>query len=899
MISVSATASEPPATGQRQFALEEHLAAVVENSDDAIVSTDPGGTILSWNDAAARMYGYTAEEAIGQPIDIVVPEDPARRQEELDIRARIAHGERFQHYETTQRRKDGTPFAVSLSASPVRDAKGQVVAAASFTRDISGQSAGESSLQSRQLRRDEKQAARRQVDPGFAGEVTRGRDLLDISGDATALAVLLVSASLAPPLALGLYGEWGSGKTFFMRTLEDRIQTLTAARVPGSCRRVASVWFNAWHYAEGNLWASLIHHIFLSLHGKSSAPEQALNEALSTIAGIREAKAAAANHADAAQDAVERVRKIVSDLELSHQQAKLYAVKVRARDLWAAISVDDSLRQLLGETADQLGLPEIGTDAREVAQTATEVRFLVGQGRSLATIGPWWKSPLVLGLLTAGTLSALGFAVATGIHWGNAWLAPMVAAVGQLAALAGGAASWLSRQTFLGRQLLGPAERIKRQIDQRLAAEETKYRAESAVAQQDLAESEAQLAAARQQLAAAQTEETLARAELQQLTGTRLLKQYLAERANSSDYGQYLGAVALAHRDLLDLDAYIRTAVSDGGEAAGSIDRIILYIDDLDRCHPETVTQVLEAVNLLLALPLFVVVVGVDARWLVRSLRARHTVLLDPSAVMAQSAPSTAPADYLDKIFQLTYHLPAMTADGCAILLRYTATTTKPRASVLIPAPGTIPTGDGSGTSSELPYTEPSQEGDQTNAVNRPSTGFDSTDEAWHSEPELYAAEALVLDDDELDHFRIAAPLVSSSPRRAKRFLNIYRVIKARALTDPETYEDLITDGSKKQVTSALLVLTALSVGLPKSIPLELDNYHSVGDETLREWLTAHPSLLASSTPESQRLVDFLSNAGALGDVPMSHILRWLPIARRFSWPPIEEEIRITQNELK
>ncbi len=115
----------------------EYQAAIVENSDDAIVSKDLGGKILSWNDAATKMYGYTADEATGQPIDIVIPDDPARAQEELDIRARIARGERIQHYETIRRRKDGTLFEVSLSISPVRNATGQIVAASGFARDIS------------------------------------------------------------------------------------------------------------------------------------------------------------------------------------------------------------------------------------------------------------------------------------------------------------------------------------------------------------------------------------------------------------------------------------------------------------------------------------------------------------------------------------------------------------------------------------------------------------------------------------------------------------------------------------------------------------------------------------------------------------------------------------------
>ena len=115
----------------------QYLAAIVENSDDAIVSMDPAGKILSWNDAAKRMYGYTAEEAIGRRIDIVIPEDKAKRQEELDIRDKIARGEQIKHYETTRRRKDGAVFQVSVSISPVRDASGRIVAAAGFARDIS------------------------------------------------------------------------------------------------------------------------------------------------------------------------------------------------------------------------------------------------------------------------------------------------------------------------------------------------------------------------------------------------------------------------------------------------------------------------------------------------------------------------------------------------------------------------------------------------------------------------------------------------------------------------------------------------------------------------------------------------------------------------------------------
>src|SRR5712692_2076493 len=124
------SAREDSVPARRPEGFEQHLAAIVENSDDAIVSKDLEGRILYWNDAATRMYGYTAEEATGQQIEIVIPDDPERRREELGIRDRLANGEQIKHYETARRRKDGVEFEVSLSISPVRDAAGRVVAAA-------------------------------------------------------------------------------------------------------------------------------------------------------------------------------------------------------------------------------------------------------------------------------------------------------------------------------------------------------------------------------------------------------------------------------------------------------------------------------------------------------------------------------------------------------------------------------------------------------------------------------------------------------------------------------------------------------------------------------------------------------------------------------------------------
>lgn len=112
----------------------DHFAAIVESSDDAILSKDRDAVITSWNPAAERIYGYTAEEAIGKPVAMLIP--PDRTGEERRILDRILDGERVEHYETERMAKDGTRLVVSLTVSPLRDDDGEIVGASVIARDV-------------------------------------------------------------------------------------------------------------------------------------------------------------------------------------------------------------------------------------------------------------------------------------------------------------------------------------------------------------------------------------------------------------------------------------------------------------------------------------------------------------------------------------------------------------------------------------------------------------------------------------------------------------------------------------------------------------------------------------------------------------------------------------------
>src|SRR5258708_16723815 len=109
------------------YPIQALLAAIVESSDDAIVSKTLDGRIRSWNHGAMRLFGYTAEEVIGKPVTILIPTE--RHDEEPSILGRIRRGERIDHYETIRQRKDGSTVDISLTVSPVKDQEGRIVGA--------------------------------------------------------------------------------------------------------------------------------------------------------------------------------------------------------------------------------------------------------------------------------------------------------------------------------------------------------------------------------------------------------------------------------------------------------------------------------------------------------------------------------------------------------------------------------------------------------------------------------------------------------------------------------------------------------------------------------------------------------------------------------------------------
>ena len=176
-------------TGSAQAVSETRLASIVESSHDAILSKDRNGIITSWNPGAERMYGWTAEEAIGKPISILVPEDHAG--EEWRILEQVLAGDRVDHYESDRVHRSGRRVRVSLSIAPLRDEAGEIVGASIIARDVTAQ------------HRSLDFAARlHSLTAAFASEITR-------KGAVGALLDQSVAALGADAGAVGLLNEAG------------------------------------------------------------------------------------------------------------------------------------------------------------------------------------------------------------------------------------------------------------------------------------------------------------------------------------------------------------------------------------------------------------------------------------------------------------------------------------------------------------------------------------------------------------------------------------------------------------------------------------------------------------------------------------------------------------------
>jgi membrane protein required for beta-lactamase induction len=535
-------------------------------------------------------------------------------------------------------------------------------------------------------------------------DLESAEDRLNVAGDVHTIASVLAAASTVPPLSVALLGDWGAGKSSFMRQLRDRMAVLTSstAEVGGKPAFVSSlrqVTFNAWHYSDDHLWVGLVEHLFRELRAAPADPGRVheLTEQL-------------------ADDNTERDR-LERDLRAVQRMDK--------RDGWL--------------------------------------------GTVLAPLRSW---PVFVAALRG--------------VWHGGWrllLALLVVAAGIAVILLG--------QQLLGGVLavLGPAIAVWSQAGQFVAG-----------ARQELLARKASLDA----------EIRAATRELDELDPARRLDALLAEITDEDRYASFRGLTGRIHHDLRRLSADLATARRRGD--GQPLQRIVLYVDDLDRCTPARVVDVLQAVNLLLTMDLFMVVVAVDPRWLLRSLEAHH-------------GPAVGAVAYLDKIFHIPFALRPM-GNHAVAYLHSLLPEPEPEASTEEPAQPVRAEPAAPRTPAARPA--PTTRGQETPV-----------------EPAPPPAEGLRVTADEREFLGHLTPLLTT-PRAIKKLTNLYRLLR---LSVPR---DQLPDFLDGPYQAAALLLAALA-GAPSDTHALLSALTTAPDGDIVD------TLKALDTPLATRLADLIA----------------------------------------
>jgi KAP family P-loop domain len=588
------------------------------------------------------------------------------------------------------------------------------------------------------------------------------RDDLGVGRYATMLAAVIADKQTPMPLSFGLFGEWGSGKSYFMGLLRGQVAELAASGNSVYHSEIVQIGFNAWHYTDSNLWASLGDEIFERLAGPGETNEarrERLREELGAKLQRRKELQDAAAHATLE---IVRLTRGLDDASIKRETT--------AGEFLSAVLSTPKVGAELQRALARIGVTDQAEQARlladELSQTPEDIAVL---RRALRGWRPW----LVLVVLAVAAAGVVLGAIASRL-----WLTGtgLVIATGIVAA-----AGWLIVRVRSGAQLLHQvADGLRREQATKLAAPLDKLRR----------------AEAEQQVLQAQLDEVTEQVgelgrELTELSPGQRLYRFIAERAASETYRGQLGLISTIRKDfeqLLELmqDWQTRDPTEEEPDPPKPIDRIVLYIDDLDRCSPEQVVDVLQAVHLLLALDLFVVVVGVDPRWLLRALRRQYRAMLTTGTRPTGQDPwwETTPQDYLEKIFNIPFVLPRMSPASFEQLVR----------SISAPASPPRPdheAGSDVGTATAPTDLEPEPTTSDVGGPAAAQSGIETAELPVEAGSEVAALQTSVADpevrpltDPELTMLAALAPLVET-PRETKRILNLYRIIRSTRALGP------------------------------------------------------------------------------------------------------------------
>jgi KAP family P-loop domain len=650
-----------------------------------------------------------------------------------------------------------------------------------------------------------------QPDDPWASDV---QDRTGAKSEAEAFASMVTARQFQPPLAVGIFGDWGSGKSFFMRLLYDAIKARRRSSdhpTDGDVtfyNDVVQIRFNAWHYAETNLWASLVEHIFTSLNSwaEAKASGTAADRLFDGLATARrltiEAAETLVQRKRERSDAAERLS--TAEKELAQQRELVErAPATYASAAFSAIIGNQEVKAKLNEAAQDLGLAKLSDNVADLKAVGSALDGEISR-YALLQFGIMRKiaSPITVGCIAVATVALPTLFVWVGRWWDNTGTELGGAIAGLVAPLVV-AFGWAVHQA---ERALGVVRGFRTEFDKEVERQTAQDATNVAAQDKALATAEAKAREAAEELRMANEKAAAAARDYYGDSGRERVLRFVRARLAEGDYAKHLTFIATIRKDfeefsrlmtanpdqkakadaeaarkahesrveqfikqnadVLELSEQVQMRKTFALEATPPVvfERIVLYIDDLDRCPADKVVTVLEAIHLLLTFPLFVVFVAVDVRWLRGSLVSEYSGQLSDKVGENKATAS----DYLEKIFQIPYWVRPMGLENTQAILRDCMGPEEPER----PAPKQDMTSRAYG-----PENPETAQAEIELGVLRARASGDTREEKKQDEEELRAV-SLKFTQSERRFMNDMAAILDGLPRRTLRFINTYRVIK-------------------------------------------------------------------------------------------------------------------------
>lgn len=739
-------------------------------------------------------------------------------------------------------------------------------------------------------------------------------DSLGIQEDVQTLTAVMLAEDVKPPLAIGLFGDWGTGKSFFMDSMHSAVEKLkTKGNDSRFCTNVCQIKFNAWHYIDTNLWASLVSNIleqlaaYVAPEKKPEEMEAALLAELGTAQAIMaEAKA----EKEGAQKQLSDRQGELQTLQLKREQKEIALTDLRIKDLEKIFKDQPELKTNLEKSLTDMGVPAAVDSVSDLSHVLAEANTL--RSRMVAFLLAIFKGQnrwLVIGGLVLVLIVIPGIVYLLPQTLKDDVMVQATALFAKITAAITGITLVLRTVVGMLKSGFEKVEQAKLAIDRTIAEKRQKPTKAEEVLQNEIAGLKAQEQEAQTHATAAAAKVVELEERIRAIREGRSLAKFLAERTNSDDYRKHLGLISTIRKDFESLATRLDSGNTKLDDKLEHVDRIILYIDDLDRCPADKVMDVLQAVHLLLAYPLFVVVVGVDPRWLLHSLGTTYSAFQSSGARYQPSSGMwrTTPQNYLEKIFQIPFNLNRMNVAGYNKLIGgLMAATGEPKegdggaplpfakeAGEVKPAEkkrgrkGRKADAGGSGTGEAQPGPGGSTDGGQAGqgaAQGGGAGGAGAKTVKKGEKPFVVREEAMLIRGWEVKFAERLFELIPT-PRSAKRFSNIYRILKARV-----RHDDLPAFEGTSEVPGTFqvpMLLLAILLGAPeagmKLFPIlkRAETGHDVGKVFDMLKVASGPDAIAFSSlwKKIEEIVtdpDFPDDPRAYGE--------WVPRVSRFSF---------------